>query len=155
MISCVGDGQYFHVVLSCAKTRRLADDHIHIWNRQSGAQVHRIPAEVRVADGSRRTVAWSSSQANVVKFATVGEKALRIWSADQTNSVAVASSSGKSPPRFANLKSNGEGGEAGESTRGAVGVGGQEQTTSRDSLYDREETLSTGDDPEKSDQGIR
>jgi hypothetical protein len=149
MISCVGDGQYFHVLFSGAKTRHLTDDHIHIWDRQSGAQFHRIPAEVRVADGSRRAVAWSTSQANIVKFATVGEKVLRIWSADQTNSVAVAaSSSGKSPP---NPKSNGVENDRGESTRSAVDVGGQEQTTSRDSLY---ETSSTNGDPEKSDEGI-
>jgi hypothetical protein len=86
-----------------------------------------------------------------VKFATVGEKVLRIWSADQTNSVAAASSSGKSPP---NPKSNGVENDRGESTHSAVDVGGQEQTTSRDSLYDREETSSTNGDPEKSDEGI-
>jgi hypothetical protein len=71
----------------------LTDDSIHIWDRKSGGTlaVHRIPAEVRVVEGSRRAVAWSSAEPNVVRFATAGKEELRFWSTAQPNPVLASS----------------------------------------------------------------
>lgn len=68
------------------------DGSIHIWGRKSGATIHHIPAEVRVVEGSRRAVAWSAPQADVVRFASAGLKELRFWSTPPANSVLASPS---------------------------------------------------------------
>jgi WD40 repeat protein len=83
MISCVGNGTSLVIVKSQVAEMDLTDGNIHIWDRESGTPVRRIPAQVVRA--GRRCVAWSAPQTNSMRFATVGSNELKIWSATQTD----------------------------------------------------------------------
>jgi hypothetical protein len=76
----------------------LTDDSIRIWDRESGAIVHNVPAaQIQIVEGSRRAVAWSAPQEKTVRFATAGDKELRFWSAVQDNPILLR----QNPPDIA------------------------------------------------------
>ena len=85
MIYCGGAGTSSVVHLSpCSfSDSHLADGDIHIWDRNSGDHLHRIPAQA-IGGADLQCVAWSStSEPSSMKFATISNKNLRIWSVGQ------------------------------------------------------------------------
>jgi hypothetical protein len=71
-------------VISSLELTPMPDNSIHIWDHESGATVHRIPAEVQVRN-CRRAIAWTSTSADTLSFVSAGEKELKFWSTAPAN----------------------------------------------------------------------